>query len=140
MSEKNGLAELDALLGGLSAERRRELEKQIEFGWNPRHNAGLASGLAQAVEVVAGRWPEAAAVLRELAAVAAEYARRERLLYDEAARLASTPEARAEMDAEIARIESGEAEMIPFDEAMRQINETQQRWKEEQANASQKTS
>jgi hypothetical protein len=133
MSETNGVGDLLALVNGFTPEKRSELEKRIEFGWNPRHNAGLASGLAQAVEAVAERWPEAAAVLRELAAVAADYARREKWAYEQADKLTSTPEARAEMDAEIARIESGEAKMIPFEEVLRQLDEDQRLWNERQA-------
>lgn len=86
----------------------------------------MASGLALAAELVAPHSAANAQELRELAAVAAVRVIDQEKVYAEAREL-FTAEAHAEMDAEIASIERGEVEMVPFEEVVREREEMARR-------------
>lgn len=131
MIQQNGLAELAAQAATLPSERRQELEKQLPLNGNPCFNEGLAVGLASAAEAARQQSPEVAASLRELAAVAAAFALEEQRGYEQARKLL-TPTARAEIDAEIARIESGEVELVPVRNIIPKLKEMERIWKEKQ--------
>jgi hypothetical protein len=120
MSESD-LSELAGLLAAMPEERRKEIEAQLRFEYPPTRGAGVVEGLNLAAEWAAKASPETARQLREVAAVAAKRLAEQRELYAQADKLLNTPEARAEIEALVARIESGEEPLVPFDEVIRQV-------------------
>jgi hypothetical protein len=116
------LAALAALAAEIPDDRRRTLEEQLPFASNPRFDAGVAAGLARALQLVqAEQGGQAAGRLQEIAAVAAAYALREQRVYAEWRTKSSTPEVRAEIDAEVARIEKGEP-LFPLGELIAELD------------------
>jgi hypothetical protein len=122
MSEHD-LSALADLAAGLPSERRGQIEKQLPGLLNPRYEAGVAEGFARAAEIAGEQSEEVARSLREIAAVAAARAVEQRKLYDQARRQMDTPEARAEIEAELERILSGQAKMYSADEVIREMDD-----------------
>jgi len=130
MLQAKGLEEIAALASALSPEKRRELERQLSLDGNPRFNEGIAVGLLRAVEAVAEQLPELNQPLRELAAVAAAYVLAEQRAYEEARRLTGTAQARAEIEEEIARLESGQVKIYSGEQILRELEEMEKEFKE----------
>lgn len=133
MTHREMMADLAKQAATLSPERRGQLESRLPMGCSPTHAAGVVDGLARAAEAMS-RWPEAVAELRELAAVAAAHALDQERMYDPVRR-GFTVAAHAEIDAEIARIESGEVEMIPADQVLRDMKSAEKLWQSHTGNS-----
>jgi hypothetical protein len=122
--ERAGLTALAALANEVPKERRRVLEGQAPFGPNQHYDAGFAAGLAHALQVVRGaQGGQAVPALQEVAAVIAARTLWYRRAYEEVVAQWSTPEARAETEALLARIQNGEERMCSTEEIFRALDE-----------------
>jgi hypothetical protein len=120
MSEKE-LAELIDRAAGLPEQCRREWEARLPFDYAPTYGAGVVQGLVTAAALVSAVSQEAARHLRDGAAVAATRLVEQRKLYREVDCLTNTPQARAEIEAEVERIMRGEVQMHPLDDLLREM-------------------
>jgi hypothetical protein len=119
----NDLAALADLAAKVPDERRRALEGQLPFASNPRFDAGLAAGLAHASQLVARQQgEEAARPLQEMAAVAAARALAEQRAYGPVRERMLSAAARAEVEAEIERVKSGQVELVPVEDTLRELD------------------
>jgi hypothetical protein len=134
MSQMKDLEALAALAGGLSAERRHELEGRFPFEDTPRRNAGIVRGLARAAEGMEGRFPEAARELREMAAVGAARVLVEDEQFRKICAEIDTPEARAQMQAEADLFLAGKLELVPLDDVIREMEERTRKRQARQGN------
>ena len=121
--QMNDLAALADLAAKVPDERRRALEGQLPFASNPRFDAGLAAGLAHASQLVARQQgEEAARPLQEMAAVAAARALAEQRAYGPVRERMLSAAARAEVEAEIERVKSGQVELVPVEDTLRELD------------------
>jgi membrane protein involved in colicin uptake len=121
MSESE-LASLASLADQLPEERRRQIERQLPVPPNPQSNVGMVAGLAHAAEIAASQSEDAARALREVAAVAAARAIAEKKAYEQARALFNTPAARAEVEAEVEAILSGNVRTYPLDDLLGEMD------------------
>ncbi len=116
------LAALAALASEVPSERRHALERQLPFTWNPRFDAGLAAGLAHASQFVARQQgEEAARPLQEAAAVAAARALAQEQTHVVLREKMLSGTVRDEVEAEIERIKTGRAALVPVEDALREL-------------------
>ena len=103
---------------------------------NSRFNAGLVAGLARASEIVAEQQgEEAARGLKEIVAVAAARVLKEQQVYAELRAKWTTPEARAEVEAENERIKSGEVKVYQIEEVLHEMEEIERKARNGQTEA-----
>lgn len=86
------------------------------FG-NRMFDRGLVEGLEAALKAMNGAPPEVLEPLRALAAMAAE----QKQYHERVIAQMDTPESRAEMDALIERIYSGEEKMVPMADVLKEL-------------------
>jgi hypothetical protein len=128
MSE-NDLSALAGLLATIPEPRRKEIEARLRFEYPPTRGAGVVEGLNLAAGLAAEVSEEAARALREVAAVAASRLAEQREQYARADKLLGTPEARAETEAFLARVEAGEVEEVSAKEVLRDLEEIEAKWR-----------
>lgn len=114
------LAELAARAAHLPEERRTRLLAELPALLNIRFAQGVVEGLVHAAQVVNGD-TRVATDLHDCAAVAAAQLLEMERLYEEADKLTDTPTARAQIEAEIRRIESGQVKMVPFEDIVSEV-------------------
>ena len=103
--------------------RRRQLEDELPWTWDDRHDTGIFVGLAIAYEHSRHDSGEDAAHLRELATVAAARVLWQRLVMLSQTAEPGTPEFLAGMAAHVEGLRSGRIESIPADEFLREMED-----------------
>ena len=101
--------------------KRRQLEDELPWTWDDRHDTGIFVGLAIASEHSRRDGGEDAAHLRELATVAAARVLWQRLVLLSQTAEPGTPEFLAGMEAHIEGLRSGRIESIPADAFIREM-------------------
>jgi hypothetical protein len=91
-------------------------------------NAGIVRGLAWAAEAVEAKSPEMAQELRELAAIGAARVLAEQEALERARRESLRPEARAEVEAELERMRSGQVKVYSGDAILRELEEMERKF------------
>lgn len=112
------LVELAGQFPVVAEERRAELLSVLSMGSNRYYNRGLVEGL-----LIARRIAGDSAALTELIAAAVARALEQDRLMTMIQQKYDTPEVRAEIEREIARIDSGEAVPISGEESLRRVRE-----------------
>lgn len=113
------LAELAANAASLPEARRTQLLAQLPAFPNVRFGEGVVEGLRHAAQLVNGK----ATDIRDCVAVAAARLLDTQRQYQEMDRVMNTPQVRAAIEQELARIEAGGVEPIPTETTLGRLEQ-----------------